>query len=99
MATPQTRHCTELVHGPRFRPGFVAEMACLARTLPVRADAGGCGVIERARAKWEDEPRYPARARPVPPARRRARPEQGAAQVSMAEGGSVQQQLEALRLF
>ena len=28
-------------------------------------------VIERARSKWEDTPKYPAHARPAPPARRR----------------------------
>ena len=37
-------------------------------------------VIERARAKWEDEPRYPAHARPAPPARRQPRREQVSAQ-------------------
>ena len=56
-------------------------------------------VIERARARWEDEPRYPAHARPAPPARRRARREQGPAQASTAEGGTDQQQPETLRLF
>ena len=34
-------------------------------------------VIERARAKWEEEPKYPAHERPAPPARRRTRREQG----------------------
>ena len=34
IATPQTRQCTVLVHGPRFRPGFVSETASPARTLP-----------------------------------------------------------------
>ncbi len=56
-------------------------------------------VIERARAKWEDEPRHPAHARPDPPARRRTRRGQGAAQTSTAEGGADQQQPETLRLF
>ncbi len=56
-------------------------------------------VIERARAKWEDEPKYPAHARPAPPARRRARRGQGSAQASTAEGGADQQQPETLRLF
>ena len=56
-------------------------------------------VIERARAKWDDAPRYPAHARPVPPARRRTRREQGTAQASTAEGGADQQQPETLRLF
>ena len=56
-------------------------------------------VIERARAKWEDEPKHPAHERPAPPARRRARREQGAAQASTAEGEADQQQPETLRLF
>ena len=56
-------------------------------------------VIERARAKWEDEPKYPAHERPAPPARRRPRRGQGSAQASTAEGGEGQQQPEALRLF
>ena len=56
-------------------------------------------VIERARAKWEDEPRYPAHARPAPPARRRTRREQGSAQTGAAEGEAEQQQPETLRLF
>ena len=30
-------------------------------------------MIERPRAKWEDEPKYPAHERPAPPARRQAR--------------------------
>ena len=56
-------------------------------------------VIERARAKWEDEPKHPAHERPAPPARRRARREQGSAQVATAEGEADQQQPETLRLF
>ena len=56
-------------------------------------------VIERAKAKWEDEPKHPAHERPAPPARRRARREQGAAQASTAEGEADQQQPETLRLF
>ena len=56
-------------------------------------------VIERARAKWEDEPKYPAHARPAPPARRQPRREQGSAQARAAEGGLDQQQPETLRLF
>ena len=56
-------------------------------------------VIERARARWEDEPRHPAHARPAPPARRRARREQGSAHAATAEGGADQQQPETLRLF
>ena len=34
-------------------------------------------VIERARAKWEDEPKYPAHARPAPPGRHQPRRSQG----------------------
>ena len=56
-------------------------------------------VVERARARWEDEPKYPAHERPAPPARRRARSGQGAAQASTAEEGTDQQQPETLRLF
>ena len=57
-------------------------------------------VIERARARWEDEPKHPAHERPAPPARRRARREQGTAQAGAAEGGAdEQQQPETLRLF
>ena len=61
-------------------------------------------VIERARARWEDEPKYPAHARPAPPARRQPRRGQGAAQAGAAEagaaeGGADQQQPETLRLF
>ena len=56
-------------------------------------------VIERARAKWEDEPKHPAHERPAPPARRRNRREQGTAQAEAAEGAAEQQQPETLRLF
>ena len=56
-------------------------------------------VVERARAKWEDEPKYPTHERPAPPARRRTRREQGPAQESTAEGEAAQQQPETLRLF
>ena len=56
-------------------------------------------VVERARAKWENEPKYPAHERPAPPAKRRNRREQGAAQAGAAEGGADQQQPETLRLF
>ena len=56
-------------------------------------------VIERARAKWEDEPKYPAHARPAPPARSRPRRRQGSAQGETAEGVADEQQPETLRLF
>ena len=56
-------------------------------------------VVERARAKWEAEPKYPTHERPAPPARRRTQREQGPAQESTAEGEAAQQQPETLRLF
>ena len=58
-------------------------------------------VIERARAKWEDEPKHPAHEKPAPPARRQPRRSQGATQAGAAEGGAEQeqQQPETLRLF
>ena len=56
-------------------------------------------VIERARARWEDEPKYPAHERPAPPARRQPRRSQAAAQAGAAEGGAEQPQPETLRLF
>ena len=56
-------------------------------------------VVERARAKWENDPKYPTHERPAPPAKRRTRREQGSAQDSRGEGESEQQQPEAPRLF
>ena len=56
-------------------------------------------VIERARARWEDEPRYPAYERPATLARRQNRRWQGSAQTGTAEGGTEQQQPEPPRLF
>ena len=56
-------------------------------------------VVKRAKARWETAPKHPAYTRPAPPARRRTRREQGAAQASTAEGETAQQQPEAPRLF
>ena len=56
-------------------------------------------VIERARARWEEEPKHPAHERPAPPARHRTRRSEAAAQAEAAEGGVEQQQPETLRLF
>ena len=56
-------------------------------------------VIERARAKWEEAPRYPAHARPAPTARRQPRRSQREAQAGAAKGETDQQQPETLRLF
>ena len=55
-------------------------------------------VVERARARWEEEPKYPAHERPAPPARRRNRRGQGSAQAGTAEGEAEQTQ-QTLRLF
>ncbi len=44
-------------------------------------------VIERARARWDEAPKYPAYARPAPSTRRRPPRDQGSAQASATEGG------------
>ena len=56
-------------------------------------------VLERARARWENEPKYPTHERPAPSNRRRPRREQGTAQNSTDEGEAAQEQPETLRLF
>ena len=56
-------------------------------------------VVERARAKWEDEPKHPAHERPAPPARRRTRREQAPAQAAAAGAEAEQAQQQTLRLF
>ena len=56
-------------------------------------------VVERARVRWEDEPRHPAHERPTLPARRQRRRQQEAAQAATEEGETDQQQPETLRLF
>ena len=56
-------------------------------------------VVERAKARWEEEPRHPAFERPAPPARRQRRRERAPEQVSTDEEGTDQQQPETLRLF
>ena len=56
-------------------------------------------VTERARARWEDEPRYPAHVKPAPPARRQARRGQGSAQESNGADTAGQQQPEMPRLL
>ena len=74
---------------PHIESFDAADLAGLAQEVPA--------VIERARAKWEDEPKYPAHERPAPPARRQPRRSQAAAQAEAAEGEAEQQQ--TLRLF
>ena len=57
-------------------------------------------VIERARARWEDAPKYPAHEKPAPPARRRNRRGQEAAQEASTETSEeTQAQQQTLRLF
>lgn len=56
-------------------------------------------VTERARARWEGEPRYPAHVKPAPPARRQTRRGQGSAQASNTGGGEAQGQPEMPRLL
>ena len=56
-------------------------------------------VVERARARWEDEPKHPAHVRPAPPARPRNRSQQGSAQAATAEEGAAEAQQQTLRLF
>ena len=56
-------------------------------------------VVERARARWDEAPKYPAYARPAPSTRRRPPRDQGSAQASATEGGAAQDQPETLRLF
>ena len=55
-----------------------------------------------ARARWEEDPRYPVYVKPAPPARRQRRRQQESAEASAAEGEETeaeQQQPETLRLF
>ena len=56
-------------------------------------------VLERARAKWEGEPRYPAHAKPAPPARRQSRRDQGPRQASTFEREAGEHQPQTLSLF
>ncbi len=59
-------------------------------------------VVARARARWEEEPLYPAYVKPTPPPRQRNRRQQGTAQAANNEGEAEteqQPQPETLRLF
>ena len=76
---------------PYIEPVGASELSGLAGEV--------VAVVERARTKWEDEPKYPAHERPAPPARRRPRRGQGSAEDSTTEEGADQQRPEALRLF
>ena len=54
-------------------------------------------VLERARARWEDSPKYPAYSRPASSTGRRTRRNQGSAQATTEHEAESQQQ--ELRLF
>ncbi len=54
-------------------------------------------VVERARARWEDNPKHPAHVRPDPPAGRRGG--QGAAQDATGTAEESPAQQQTLRLF
>ena len=57
-------------------------------------------VTERARVRWEEAPKHPSYARPVPPAKRRNRRQQGASQDSTGSGAETEQaQQQTLQLF
>ncbi len=56
-------------------------------------------VTERARARWEGEPRHPAYVKPAPPARRQTRRGQASAQASTPNEQEAQRQPEMPRLL
>ena len=56
-------------------------------------------VIERARAKWEEAPHYPAYTRPASSTGRHSRRDQDSTQDSTAEEGVEQRQPQTPRLF
>ena len=57
------------------------------------------GVVERARARWEEAPKHPAHVKPAPPVKRRSRRQQGTAAQTPAAEEAEQAQPEAPRLF
>ena len=57
------------------------------------------GVVERARDRWEEAPKYPAYEKPAPPARRQRQRRQEPAPDAADEGEADQPQPETLRLF
>ena len=67
------------------------ELPDLAQEIP--------GVVERARARWEESPQHPAYEKPAPPARQRNRRQQAAAPDDAEAGEAEQPQAETLRLF
>lgn len=67
------------------------DLSGLAHELPA--------VTERARARWEDAPMYPAHVKPALPATRQTRRGRGAAQAGTANDGEAQRQPEMPRLL
>ena len=76
---------------PHIEPVDDPDLSGLVREVPA--------VVERARARWEDAPKYPHHERPAPSTGRRPRRVQGSAQNSTDEGEAAQQEPETLRLF
>ena len=56
-------------------------------------------VVARAKARWEEDPRYPTYVKPAPPARRQRRREQAPVEAATKEGETEEPQAETLRLF
>ena len=56
-------------------------------------------VVERARARWDEAPKYPAYMRPALPTRNRSRRERRSAQGPAVEGEGESTQQQALKLF
>ncbi len=57
------------------------------------------GVVERARDRWEEAPKYPAYEKPAPPARRQRQRRQAPVEAEAEQGETEQEQPETLRLF
>ena len=76
---------------PHIETFYDPDLAGLTQEVPA--------VVERARARWEDEPKHPAYERPASPARRRNRHGRGAAQGTATSEGGAEQQQQTLRLF
>ncbi len=67
------------------------DLPALAQEVPT--------VTERARARWEENPKHPAYERPTPPPKGRNRRQRGAAQNANAETQEGETQQQTLRLF
>ena len=67
------------------------DLSALAQEVPE--------VVERARARWEEAPKYPAYEKPAPPARRQRQRRQAPAEAADEQGETEQEQPETLRLF